>query len=189
MKILLLLTCLPFAALAQPGEDPFAEPEPCGLGHYGAALQDTNRQDVQVVTLGQGTDDVPSSSGNCIRRVHLYEHADFLMEKHHQSYYVVHAPKAGDVLHPDSLKAGIVSGRFKWGKDTLPICYQGYGAQFDGKGWHRQEPRTWERSIVRLTTPEAVYLVAMTVACQETDGSIEVRSGRVVLEGEPLPIH
>lgn len=189
MKILLLLTCLPFAALAQPGEDPFAGHEPCGLGHYGVALQATDRQDVQVVTRSQGTDDVPSSSGNCIRQVHLMEHADFLLEKNHQGYYLIARPEAGDVLHPDSLQGGIATGRFRWGKGTLPICYQGYGAQFDGKGWHPMEPRTWERSVVRLTTAEGTYLVVMTVDYLEPDGIIDVRGSRVVLEGEPLPIH
>lgn len=188
MKTLIVLACLPFAASAQPGRDD-ALLDPCGTVGYSVALQDGRRFDVHVMTRGVGTDDVPSSSGNCIRNVHLYEHADFLMEKDHQGYYVVHAPKAGDVLHPDALQAGIASGRFKWGKYTLPICYQGYGAQFDGKGWHLQEPRTWERSIVRLTTPEGTYLVAMTVDYLEPDGRIEVRGRRVVLEGGPLPIY
>ncbi|MBP7409670.1 MAG: hypothetical protein KA941_13010 [Flavobacteriales bacterium] len=184
----LLLFTLAFTATAQPGPD-LLFLEPCGRGHYGVALQDTKRFDVQVMTYGIGTDDEPSSSGNCIRQLDLYEHADLLMEWNRNGYYIVHAPKAGEVLHPDSLKAGLASGRFKWGKTTLPICYQGYGAQADGKGWHLHEPRTWERSIVRLTTPEATYLVAMTVAYLEPDGRIEVRGRRVVLEGEPLPIH
>ncbi|HRD52549.1 MAG TPA: hypothetical protein PKY96_07870 [Flavobacteriales bacterium] len=188
MKIILALACLPFTAFSQPGPD-LLFMEPCGMGRYGVALQDTKRFDVQVSTYGVGTDDVPSSSGNCIRNVSLYEHADFLLEKDQQGYYIVHAPHAGDVLHPDSLKAGLASGRFKWGKYTLPICYRGYGSQFDGKGWHLHEPRTWERSIVRLTTPEATYLVAMTIAYLEPHGIIEVRGRRVVLGGEPLPIH
>ncbi len=187
MKNLFVLGLLPFAALAQPGPYMLFR-EPFGIGHYGVALQDTRRFDVQVMTLGQGTDDVPSSSGNCIRQVNLYEHADFLLERDHQGYHLVHEPKADDVLHPDSLAAGLASGRFRWGKSTLRICYQGYGGQHDGKGWHLVEPRTWERSIVRLTRPEATYLVVMTVTYLEPDGLIDVRGGPVVLEGEPLLI-
>jgi hypothetical protein len=187
MKALLVLACLPFAAFAQPGPDMHFL-EPCGQGHYGVALQDTRRNDVQVITTSIGTDDMPSSSGNCIRRVGLYEHADFLLERDHQGYHLIYAPKAGEVLHPDSLARGIASGRYRWGKSTLPICYQGYGSQFDGKGWHLMEPRTWERSILRLTTPEAAYLVAMTVAYLEPEGRIDVRGGPVVVEGTALSI-
>jgi hypothetical protein len=189
MKILLVLACLPFAAYAQPGPDALFL-EPCGMGSYGVPLQNVARNDVQVITYGVGTDDVPSSSGNCIRNITLMDHADFLLEKSPMGYYWEPAhPKAGEVLHPDSLQAGITSGRYRWGKGVLHICYQGYGAQHDGKGWHLMEPRTWERSIVRLATPEATYLVAMTVTYREPDGIIEVRGRRVVLEGEPLPIH
>ncbi|MBL7964665.1 MAG: hypothetical protein JNM31_12580 [Flavobacteriales bacterium] len=188
MRIILALASMPFAAFAQPGPDVIFR-EHCGMGQYGVALQDTKRFDVQVSTYGVGTDDVPSSSGNCFRKVELYEHADFLLERNDQGYYLVHEAKAGDVLYPDSLKVGLASGRFKWGKNTLTICYKGYGAQDDGKGWQLMEPRTWERSIVRLTTEDAIYLVAMTVAYLEPLGVIEVRGRRVVLEGEPLPIY
>ncbi|MCC6542435.1 MAG: hypothetical protein IT225_09465 [Flavobacteriales bacterium] len=189
MKLVLALLFLPLAANAQPGDDPFLEPG-CLMGSYGVALQNIDRHDVQVITTSMGTDDVPSSSGHCTRQVMLMDHADFLLENDHQgNYYLIAEPHAGDTLHPDTLKAGLASGRYRWGKSNMPICYQGYGAQFDGKGWHLMEPRTWERSIVRLSTPEAVYLVAMTVAYFEPEGRIEVRGRRVVLEGEPLPIH
>lgn len=189
MKTLLLsIGLLPLFAHAQPGDDRFFEP--CGgNAHYGVALQNTQRFDMYVMTLSQGTDDVPSSSGNCIRQVHLAEHAQYLLERDRQGYHVIHAPKPGEVLHPDTLKHGLATDRFRWGKSTMPICYQGYGAQADGKGWHLLEPRTWERSIVRLSTPEATYLVAMSVAYLEPDGIIDVRGRRVVLEGEPLPIY
>lgn len=46
-----------------------------------------------------------------------------------------------------------------------------------------------EASIVRVETPDAVHLVAVLVECVLPDGIIEVRGRRVVLEGEPLPIH
>ncbi len=173
-------------ACAQPGDDPFAIP--CGMASDGRPLQDTRRDDIQVITTSMGTDDVPSSSGHCTRQVMLLDHAEFLLERNHQGYHLIAEPKAGDVLHPDPLRAGLATGRYRWGKSYMPICHQGYGAQFDGKGWHPVEPRTWERSIVRLVTPEAIYLVAMTVAYLEPDGIIEVRGRRVVLEGDPLPI-
>lgn len=187
MKPLLALTLLPFSAFAQPGDDFFAIP--CSMASYGVTLQDTRRDDVQVITTSMGTDDVPSSSGHCTRQLMMMDHADFLLERDRQWDYQIAEPHAGDTLHPDTLKARLASGRYRWGKSYMPICYQGYGAHFDGKGWHLVEPRTWERSIVRLTTPEAVYLVAMSVTYLEPDGRIEVRGRRVVLEGEPLPIH
>lgn len=190
MRILsiLLLFKLAFAASAQPGP-PRMPPGPCLSGIFSMPLQDVRRHDVQVVSTSMGTDDVPSSSGNCIQQVVLREHADFLLERDRQGYHVIYAAKEGEVLHPDSLKAGLAADRFRWGKSSMPICYQGYGSQFDGKGWHLMEPRTWERSIVRLTTEDAVYLVAMTVTYREPGGTIEVRGRRVLQEGEPLPIH
>lgn len=188
MKAIPILLALPLFAHAQPGPE-HMPPGPCVSGRYGVPLQDVRRHDVEVISTSMGTDDVPSSSGNCIRQVVLHEHADFLLERDRQGYHVIYAAKEGDVLHPDSLKAGLATDRFRWGKSTMPICYQGYGSQADGKGWHLMEPRTWERSIVRLTTEDAIYLVAMTVAYLEPHGTIEVRGPRVVQEGTPLPIH
>ncbi|MBK7946261.1 MAG: hypothetical protein IPJ85_13575 [Flavobacteriales bacterium] len=186
MKFLLLLSFLPLFVVAQPGPE-LLFLDPCGMGGYGVPLQDIARNDVQVMTLGVGTDDVPSSSGNCIRRVVNYEHSEFLHEKDRQGYWVIAAPKAGDVLHPDSLKAGLAAGRLRWGPGALHVCYKGYGAQHDGKGWMMMEPRDWERSIVRITTSEAVYLAEMTITLLLPDGTLDVR-GRGVLEGTPLNI-
>lgn len=180
---LLLLAC---AAYAQPGDDPYNIP--CGMASYDVPLQDARRNDVRVLTLAEGTDDIPSSSGNCVRQVNLADHADFLLERNHQGYYLVFVPKAGEVLHPDTLAAGIAAGRYRWGKYTLPICYQGYGAQADGMGWHLIEPRTWERSIVRLSTPDGIFWVVMMVRYREPDGFIDVRGGPLVVEGTPLSI-
>ncbi len=189
MKTLLVLAYLPFAALAQPGPDVLFL-DPCTSASYGVPLQNVARNDVQVSTYGVGTDDEPSSSGNCVRNVMLMDHAEFLLEKSPMGNYWEPAhPEVGDVLHPASLEAGLTSGRYRWGKGVLHICYMGYGAQHDGKGWHLMEPRTWERSIVRVQAPEAVYLVTMTVTYLEPDGIIDVRGRRAVLEGEPLPIH
>lgn len=188
-KPLIILMLLPVIASAQPGPlERFLDP--CGSASYGVPLQNVARNDVQVVTYSVGTDDVPSSTGNCLRNVVPYEHAQFLHELDPRTgTWSILSPKPGDVLHPDSLKAGLLARRLLWGPDALQVCYMGYGGQFDGKGWHLIEPRTWERSIVRLTTPEANYLVAMTVTYLEPDGIIEVHGRSVVLEGEPLPIH
>ena len=60
--------------------------------------------------------------------------------------------------------------------------------QHDGKGWKLVEPRTWERSVVRVETPDAVYLVAMTIVCHLQDGTLDVRGARAVEEGSALPI-
>lgn len=188
MKVLLVLACLPFAALAQPGPD-LLFLEPCAASSYGVPLHNVARNDVQVSTYGAGTDDVPSSSGNCVRNVGVYEHAQLLyaFDPSTGSWLIV-APKSGDVLHPDSLQAGIAARRLRWGPGALPICYMGYGAQHDGKGWHLMEPRMWERSIVRVEAPEGVYLIAMTVAYLEPDGIIDVRGRRAGLEGYALHI-
>ncbi len=184
MKLLLLLTFLPFAAIAQPGLEQFMDP--CATASYGVPLQDIARNDVQVFTYGVGTDDVPSSSGHCIRTVSCYENVQFLhaLDRRTGSWLIV-APKAGDVLNPDSLSAGIAAGRLRWAAGTMPICHQGYGAQHDGKGWQLVEPRDWERSIVRIQLADVTYLVAMTVTYLEPDGIIDVRGGPAVLEGEP----
>lgn len=186
MKVLLFAALLPFAAHAQPGDDLFADP--CASASSGVPLQNIQRDDVQVVTYGVGTDDVPSSSGHCVRQVALMDNAEFLLQKSHQGSWFIAEPKTGDVLHPDSLASGIAAGRLRWGKSTLPICRQGYGAQHDGKGWHLVEPRAWERSIVRITTPEGNYLVAMSVQFRTPDGSIEVRGRSVVREGTALSV-
>lgn len=189
MKTLLLLAWLPLAAQAQPGPDVLFL-DPCGSASYGVPLQNVARNDVQVVTYSVGTDDVPSSTGNCLRNVVPYEHAQFLHELDPRTgTWSILSPKPGDVLHPDSLKAGLIARRLLWGPDALQVCYMGYGGQFDGKGWHLMEPRTWERSIVRLTTSEAVYLVEMTIAFLLPDGTVDVRGRSVVLEGSPLNIH
>jgi hypothetical protein len=188
-NLLLGIGLLPLCAFAQPGPDVLFL-DPCASASYGVPLQNIARNDVQVSTYGVGTDDVPSSSGNCLRNVSVYEHAAFLYEFDPRTgNWSIVSPKSGDVLHPDSLQAGIAARRLRWGPGSLQVCYMGYGGQHDGKGWHLMEPRTWERSIVRLTTPEAVYLVAMTVSYLEPEGIIDVRGRRVVLEGEPLPIH
>ena len=186
MKTVLLLALLPLAATAQPGDDLFRDP--CGMGGYGVALQDISRFDMQVNTLSVGTDDVPSSSGNCVRNVTCRAHAQFLVERDDQNNWNIVLPKPGDVLHPDSLKAGIAAGKLRWGPGQLTVCYQGYGAQNDGKGWKLVEPRTWERSVVRVETPDAVYLVAMTIVCHLQDGTLDVRGARAVEEGAALPI-
>lgn len=185
MRTLSLLALLPFAAHAQPGE---LFLDLCASGSYDVPLQNMARNDVRVATTSIGTDDVPSSSGNCIRQVMLAEHADFLLERNHQGDYLIAEPKAGDVLHHDSLQAGIASGRLRWGKYNMPICYKGYGAQHDGKGWHLVEPRTWERSVVRLTTPDGIFIMQMTVRCLEPDGVIDVRGGPVMIAGTPYII-
>lgn len=188
-KPLLIAMLLPLIASAQPGPDVLFL-DPCGSASYGVPLQNVARNDVQVSTYGVGTDDVPSSSGNCLRNVVTYEHAQFLHEFDPRTgNWSIVSPKPGEVLHPDSLQAGLRARRLRWGPGALQVCYRGYGGQHDGKGWHLMEPRTWERSIVRLTTTEAVFLVAMTVTYLEPDGIIDVRGRRVVLEGEPLPIH
>lgn len=183
MTIVLLPVCAP----AQPGEEPFQEP--CG-GHasYGVPLQDIRRFDLEVVSSSWGTDDVPSSSGNCTRGVVNRAHASFLHVSDGRGGLTVFHPDSGDVLHPDSLKKGLATGRLAWGNGHLPVCYMGYGAQNDGKGWHLMDEREWKRSIVRVETPEAVYLVAVLVNCLLPNGIIDVRGARVVLEGEPLPI-
>ncbi len=188
MKLCFLFTILPFIAQGQPGIEHFLNP--CGTASYGVPLQNIARNDVQVLTYGMGTDDVPSSSGHCIRTVRNYEHAQFLHALDRRTgYWQVVSPKAGDVLHPDSLRAGIAAGRLRWAAGAMPICYQGYGAQHDGTGWQQVEPRDWERSIVRITTPEAVYLVEMTIAFLLPDGAVDVRGRNLVLEGSPLNIH
>ena len=188
MRILLVLALLPFAAQAQPGPDVLFL-DPCASASYGVPLQNVARNDVQVSTYGVGTDDEPSSSGNCIRNVAVLEHAQLLYEFDRRTgNWLIVAPESGDVLHPDSLQAGIAARRLRWGPGALQVCYMGYGGQHDGKGWHLMEPRTWERSIVRLEAPEGAYLVAMTMSYLEPDGVIEVRGRSVVVEGAILRI-
>lgn len=189
MRILLLSIGLhPLFAVAQPSDDFFLQP--CGPpASYGVALQDVRRSDLEVVSSSQGTDDVPSSSGHCTRGIVNRAHARFLYDRDRNGAWVILHPDSGDVLHPDSLQKGIAAGRLRWDHGHLPVCYMGYGSQHDGKGWHLMEEREWKRSIVRVETPDAVYLVSVLVECVLPDGIIEVRGRRVVLEGEPLPIH
>lgn len=188
MKHLLFsMALLPLCTAAQPGIDYFREP--CGgPASYGVALQDTRRFDLEVVSGSMGTDDEPSSSGNCTRGIVNRAHAQFLHERDGRGGLTVFHPDSGDVLHPDSLMKGLATGRLVWGNGHLPVCYMGYGGQSDGKGWHLMDEREWKRTIVRVETPEVVYLVAVLVNCLLPGGTIDVRGRRVVLEGEPLPI-
>lgn len=188
MKDLLLVAAfVPLCVYAQPGIDYFREP--CGgPASYGVVLQDVRRFDLEVVSGSMGTEDEPSSSGICTRGISNRAHAQFLHERDRNGALAVLHPDSGDVLHPDSLKRGLATGRYLWGNGHLPVCYSGYGSQFDGKGWQLMDEREWKRTIVRVETPEAVYLVAVLVNYLLPDGTIDVRGRRVVLEGEPLPI-
>lgn len=183
----MLLFSLPLAVVAQPDMDPFRQP--CGgPASYGVVLQDVRRFDLEVVSGSMGTDDEPSSSGNCTRGIVNRAHASFLHERDGRGGLMVFHPDSGAVLHPDSLKKGLATGRLIWGNGHLPVCYMGYGAQNDGKGWHLMDAREWKRTVVRVETPEATYLVCVVVDCLLPDGRVEVHGARVVLEGEPLPI-
>ncbi|HRH39643.1 MAG TPA: hypothetical protein PK760_14935, partial [Flavobacteriales bacterium] len=115
-------------------------------------------------------------------------HASFLHVRDDRGALMVFHPDSGAVLEPEALKKDLASGRLLWGNGHLPVCYMGYGAQNDGKGWHLMDEREWKRSIVRVETPEATYLVEVLVDCFLPDGFVQVHGARVVLEGEPLPI-
>lgn len=188
MRALFLACCLlPLLPHAQPGYELFREP--CGgPASYGVVLQDVRRFDLEVVSGSMGTDDEPSSSGNCTRGIVNRAHASFLHLSDGRGGLMVFHPDSGYVLQPESLKKGLATGRLMWGNGHLPVCYMGYGAQSDGKGWRLMDEREWKRSIVRVETPEATYLVEVMVDCLLPDGLVQVHGTRVVLEGEPLPM-
>jgi hypothetical protein len=134
--------------------------------------------------LIEGTDDVPSSGGHCIRSVAGLSHVQMLHVSDGRGNWGIWSPSQHGTLHPDSLAAIITNGNYRWQPGEVRVAWQGYGSFADGKGW-----RTTERDpivMVRVETRAGTRLAVLQLVIDPEHGSADTRALGRSVEGAVL---
>ncbi|MEZ4806111.1 MAG: hypothetical protein R2815_01385 [Flavobacteriales bacterium] len=181
--LLFFALLLPFVTIAQPGPP---EMDTCPFTGYDLYPIDPKRPDFRVAMFSEGTEDVPSSTGNCRMVVATLAHVDLLYAVDQRGNLVSDWPQQGYVLHPDSLAQGLARYRFRWLPGQLDIAYRGYGAAFTGMDWTAIDPRGYTQAIARVRTPEGNWLCFVRASSSPGQGFSEFHALATVREGEPL---
>lgn len=143
MRSVLLLALLPFVAHAQPGDELF--PEPCGSFPYEEVdLTGDGLPDLAISGMAEGTDDEPSSCGQCTRMVQCLPGTTLLMSRDPYGMIAIRSLARGDTLTSAQLTEGLRKQQLFWWQDQVPVVHWGYGCQAG-------RPLVWDKGIKQRT--------------------------------------
>ena len=146
---------------------------------------DSTRADLWLHGMSEGTDDVPSSTGQCIQALASRPHVRMLYGHDARGNWDLWHPDAHGTLEPATLAEGLTTGAHGWDHGDLRVAWMGYGSAFDGNGWQGTHDGA-VRLLLRVTTDAGVQLAMVQVSTTDTEGFSELEVLGVVPEGEPL---
>lgn len=173
------------AASAQPGKL-LLRLQPCGAVERLLYPLDSTRADLRLYMLMEGTDDVPSSGGHCIQSVATLSNAQLLHVLDAYGGYDLWDPAAHGSLHPDSLRTGLASGRYRWQMGDVNVVWRGYGSAAKGSEWIGLNKGNAIAVLLRVETKTGVQLAVLQLLSDPQQGFTETRVLGRALEDEPL---